>query len=79
MDAREFQALHKMARRRKVKVSEWVRQAIRKAQAEEPTDLQRRHAKLDAVKQAARYAFPVGDIEQILAEIEQGYTTKLPE
>ena len=30
--------------------------------------------KLEAVRDAAAYDFPTGDIEQMLAEIEQGYT-----
>ena len=34
--------------------------------------------KLRAVREAAQYAFPVGDIDTIRAEIEQGYLGETP-
>lgn len=52
-------------------VAEWVRQALHVAKASDG----RRDpaAKLEAVRTAARFAFPSGDINAMLAEIEQGY------
>ncbi len=45
-------------------------------------DTQLQGKKLEAVRVATQYQFPVGDIEQVLAEIEAGYVpslTTLPE
>ncbi|MDQ3518574.1 MAG: hypothetical protein M3466_09220 [Gemmatimonadota bacterium] len=52
-------------------VSEWVRHAIRAVRSREPAQLSSR--KLSAVRAAARHGFPVGDVEQMLAEIQRGY------
>jgi hypothetical protein len=51
--------------------AEWVRQALRAARRTEPRGEARK--KLDVVRAAARHAFPVSDIEQMLGEIERGY------
>lgn len=52
-------------------VAEWVRQVLRAAK------LSKRErdpaAKLEAVRTAARFAFPSGDIDTMLAEIQQDY------
>ena len=52
-------------------VAEWVRQVLRSARREEPTSDPRR--KLEVVHYAVQHTFPSGDIQQMLAEIEQGY------
>jgi hypothetical protein len=71
LEERELREIRRIARARRVTVAEWVRQALRAARREEPIgDVAR---KLDAIRTAARHAFPTGDIETILAEIEQGY------
>lgn len=69
----EYREIQKLARRRRVTVSEWVRQALRDARRQEP----RRDAdrKLDAVRAAVRHHFPSGDVEAMLEEIERGYLT----
>jgi hypothetical protein len=52
-------------------VAEWVRQALRTASRKEPLgDADR---KLEHVRAAARHGFPTADVEQMLAEVEQGY------
>ncbi len=52
-------------------VSEWVRQTLRRRRRSEPVaDVDH---KLDAVRAAARHAFPAGDIGAMLTEIERGY------
>lgn len=71
LDESEWREIQRAARARRVTVAEWVRQALRLARRQEPTgDLDR---KLAAVRGASRHAFPSGDVEQMLDEIEQGY------
>ena len=71
LDEAEFAELRRVARRNRMTVAEWVRQALRRARQEEPSrDPQR---KLTAVREAARGAYPSGDLAQMLAEIERGY------
>jgi hypothetical protein len=48
-----------------------VRQALHAAKRKEP--LGEVSNKLEALRSAARHEFPTADIEQMLAEIEQGY------
>ncbi len=69
----EMAELQRLARREQVTLREWVRRTLREA-------CQRRsvrdpEAKLKAVRRAAQHHFPTGDIDQMLAEIEQGYRT----
>ncbi len=67
----EYGALHATARRHGVTVSAWVRQLIRDARGRESTGDPAR--KLEAIRVAASHSFPAGDIDTMLAEIEQGY------
>lgn len=53
-------------------VSEYVRQTLRSARREAASGEPAR--KLAAVRSAARHGFPTADIDQMLAEIERGYT-----
>ena len=71
LDEEEFAEVRRVARRHKVTVAEWVRQALRQARRDEPATDPRR--KLTAVREAARGAFPTADIAQMLAEVERGY------
>ena len=67
----EMRAIQEFAKRHRTTVAEWVRQTLRGARREEPRlDAER---KLKAVRAATRHAFPAGDIQQMLDEIEQGY------
>ena len=59
-----------MARRHRMTVAEWVRQALRAARRREPPG--GADKKLDVVRAASRHTFPTADIEQMLAEIEAG-------
>lgn len=71
LDDAELREIQRAARARRMTVAEWVRQALRAARRREPlTDPSK---KLEAVRAAARYAFPSGDIAQMLGEIERGY------
>jgi len=71
LDEEEFAEIRRVARRHKVTVAEWVRQALRAARRDEPATEARQ--KLSVVREAARGAYPTADIEQMLAETEQGY------
>ena len=63
--------IQKAARSRGMTVAAWVREALEKARQQEPTgDVAR---KLAAIRAAARLNGPTADIDQMLAEIEQGY------
>lgn len=67
----ELREIKQIARRQRMTVAEWVRQALRAARRSEPlTDSKK---KLAVVRAAAKHGFPVGEIEQMLAEIEKGY------
>jgi predicted transcriptional regulator len=71
LDDTEMRTIQAIAKRRRTTVAEWVRQALRAAQRQEPSiDAAR---KLVAVRSAARHEFPTADIEEMLREIEQGY------
>lgn len=71
LDESELLDIHRTARRERMTVAEWVRQALRDARRQQPE--REVHEKLDAVRQAAEHAFPTADIAQMLAEIERGY------
>lgn len=71
MDDAELREIKRIARRSRMTVSEWVRQALRTARRQEP--LAPVDRKLQVVREAARNSYPTGDIGQILDEIEQGY------
>jgi predicted 2-oxoglutarate/Fe(II)-dependent dioxygenase YbiX len=71
LDDAELREIQRMARAQRMTVAEWVRQALRAARRREPLgDVDK---KIAVVRAAARHAFPTGDIEQILSEIEWGY------
>jgi hypothetical protein len=68
----EFRELREAARREDVPVSEWVRRALRDARRHQPEgDLE---TKLRAVRTAVRHEGPTADIDEMLAEIERGYS-----
>jgi hypothetical protein len=67
----EMSEIRKLARREQIPVGEWVRRALREARAGQPVhDAER---KLKAVRLAVQHAFPSGEIEQMLEEVERGY------
>jgi hypothetical protein len=72
LDEPEWREIQSAARAQRMTVAEWVRQALRGARRREPGG--RLERKLEAVRSAARNAFPTGSIEQMLAEIERGYS-----
>jgi hypothetical protein len=70
MDAAELREIRKIARQRRMTVSEWVRSTLRDARRAEPAP--DRGRKLDAIRTASRHAFPTTDIGEMLAEIARG-------
>jgi len=72
LDEAELREVQKAARRERVTTAEWVRRALRSARRAQP--LSDAGRKLQVVRVATRHAFPAPDIEQMLAEIERGYT-----
>lgn len=73
LEESELAEIRRAARLSRVTVAEWVRQALRRARREEPmTDSKR---KIAMVREASRGAYPTADIDQMLAEIERGYST----
>jgi len=67
----ELQEIQRAARRERLTVAEWVRQALREVRRQRPqASLER---KLAAIRKASEYAAPTADIDQMLAEIERGY------
>jgi hypothetical protein len=71
LDDAEYREIRGVARRARLSVSEWVRQALRDARRRVPSgDADR---KLQAVRAAVAYDFPTADIDQMLREIDAGY------
>jgi len=71
LDEVEFAEIRRVARRQRMTVAEWVRQALRLARQAEPSGNPGR--KLAMVREAARAAYPTADLPQMLDEIERGY------
>ncbi len=67
----EIAEIRRVAKRHRMTVAEWVRQALRKARRDEPVVEPRK--KLAAVREAARGAYPTAGIQQMLTEIEREY------
>jgi hypothetical protein len=71
LDDKEFADIQQSARRSRMTVAEWVRQALRAVRRSEPQgDVKK---KLEVVRAAVRHEFPTGDIDEMLHEIERGY------
>lgn len=66
MDERELDEIRRVARRNRMTVSEWVRQALRQQRRGVPSA----DRKLMIVRAAAALAYPTADIEQMLEEID---------
>ena len=76
MDDDELEEIQQSARRERVTAEVGSRQRLREARERQARpDIA---AKLAAVQTAYRHQGPTGDVEQMLAEIEQGYLTKEP-
>lgn len=70
LDDDEIAEIRRVAKRHRMTVAEWVRQALRKARRDEPGSDPRE--KLVAIHEALRSEYPTADIRQMLSEIEGG-------
>ncbi len=71
LDDVELREIKKIARARHLSVAAWVREVLRSARGRGPADPAE---KLAAIRTAARHSFPTGEIDEVLAQIERGYT-----
>ena len=69
MDEEEYREIRDIARRDRMSLAEWVRQALRRARSNHPASVD---AKLRAISKAARCSYPTADIEDMLREIDAG-------
>ena len=69
LDEEEYKEIQGVARRHRVTLAEWVRQALRQARSDHPGTVD---AKLRVIAEASRHEFPTADIEVMLREIEAG-------
>lgn len=76
MDEAELEEIRAHAEANRMTVAEWVRQALRSARRQRSSGDRQR--KLAVLESAAQHAFPVGEIDRMLAEIDQGYEQDLP-
>lgn len=67
----EYREVQCAARLRHMSIAEWVRQALDLARRRKPAGGAAK--KLEVIRAAARFDYPTGDIDRILAEIEMGY------
>lgn len=71
----EYREIQRVARSRHMSISEWVRQALDFVRRGEPIGGMGK--KLETVRRAAQCQYPAGEIDQMLSEIEAGYTAGL--
>lgn len=72
----EYREIQRVARARRMTIAEWVRQALAAARRYEP--LGDAGKKLDVIRDAAHHEFPTAEIDDMLAQIEQGYRSDVP-
>jgi hypothetical protein len=64
----DYREIQRSAQSRGISIAEWVRQALDLARRREPGSTTGK--KIDVVRAAVRHAYPTGDIDIMLAEIE---------
>ncbi len=67
----ELAEIQELARRRHQTTAAWVREALRVAR--DTTAHPETGRRLRAVREAAAHAYPAGDVDEMLLEIESGY------
>ena len=70
----EYAEIQHIAAAKKISVAEWVRQALRTAKSTQSGSNSKR--KLEAIRISATYEFPTADIDQMIGEIESGYSVE---
>jgi hypothetical protein len=71
LEEAELREIHRLARRHRMTVAEWVRQALRAASRGAPRSDAGK--KLQVVRAAVEYNFPTADIGDMLRQIGRGY------
>jgi hypothetical protein len=71
LDDDELAEIQELARRRRLTTAAWVREALRRAR--DGATYPEAGRKLRAVREAAAHAYPAGDVDEMLREIEDGY------
>lgn len=71
LDDEELAEIQELARRRHLTTAAWVREALRRAR--DGATYPEAGRKLRAVREAAAHAYPAGDVDEMLDEIERGY------
>jgi hypothetical protein len=66
----EYREVQRSARARGMSIAKWVRQALDLARRREPANGVGK--KLEVIRAAVRHDYPSGDIDGMLAEIENG-------
>ena len=69
LDEQEYREIQGIARKQRVSLAEWVRQALRKAIVNHQGTAD---GKLRAIIDASRHRFPTADIDVMLREIQDG-------
>ena len=69
LEEEEYKEIQDVARRQRLTLAEWVRQALRQARSDHPGTVE---AKLRVIADASRHEFPTADIDVMLQEIEAG-------
>ena len=70
-DDDELAEIKRLARRERKTTATWVREALRAART--ASTYPEAEEKLRAIREATTYAYPTGDIDALLADIERGY------
>lgn len=73
-DDAELAEIQRLAKRQRKTTAAWVRDVLRAARATEPYP--EPAPKLRAVREALTHAYPIGEIDEVLAEIERGYADR---
>jgi len=68
----EMQAIQAIASSERMTIKEWVRMTLRTACHSATTASATN--KINSIRAAVRYEFPIANMSQTLAEIDQGYT-----
>lgn len=77
LDDEELADIQRHARQRHQTTAAWVRDALREARQSAQDENAARI--LRTIERASQHSHPVGDIEEMLEEIERGYLFPLPE
>ena len=71
-DDDELADIQRLAKRERKTTATWVREQLRAARAS-AASYPDAEPKLRAIREATTYAYPSGDIDELLADIERGY------